>query len=417
MRGKIISALTKNIGLKLVAVLIAIVLWFLVVNVDNPNKSGNFTVPVTIKNENVLTKAGKYVNILSGGNVVTFRVTAKRSVFDRLNTSDFVAVADLKNLEDDGKVPIEIRAINYAKQITISTRTHYVEVEISDVMSAKFVIDGVTKGDAASGNVAGKVSVSPNVVSVEGPAEIVSRIDHVTATCDIEGLSSDISENVVPVYYDADDAVVDTTQLTTSVSTVTITVDMVSVLDVNISVETSGELPDDLTLDSIKTDPTTIKVQGEADVLNRLTSIVIPGSAVNLSSVAVSMRTTVDISAYLPDGVKLAKGQDSRVNVIITLKDREERTFTVPLSNFTIRNLDSDLMAEFEDEEVEVTVTGYSDELDKLTADKITGSVDVSGLDVGSHTLKAEIDIDGNLEADSVVLKVIISREEIDEGE
>ena len=417
MKGKIISVLTRNVGLKLVAVVFAIVLWFLVVNVDNPNKSGNFTVPVTIKNENVMTDAGKYVSVLSGGSVVTFRVTAKRSIYDRLSSSDFVAVADLKNLEDNRRVPIEIRAINYSKQVTISSRAHYVEVEISDVMSAKFVIEGATKGEAANGNVPADIKVSPNVVSVEGPADVVSKIDHVVATCDIDGLSSDVNENVVPVYYNAKNKVVDTTQLTMSVTTVSVTVDLVSVMDVNLSVETSGELQEGLTLDSVKADPETIKVQGEADVLNKLTTIVIPGSAVNLSSVTSSMRTTVDISTFLPEGVKLAEGQDSRISVIITLKDLQERTFTVPLSNFTIRNLGSGLAAEFEEEEVEVVVTGYSDELDKLTEAKITGSVDVSGLDEGSHRLRAEIDIDGNLQAESVVLIVVISRDENDEGE
>ena len=415
MKNKILHAFTNNIGLKLVALIFAIVAWFVVVNVDNPSKSGNFTVPVTVMNENILTDAGKYVSIKSGGQAVTFRATAKRSIFDRLSSADFIAVADLKNLEDDGRVPIEIRAVSYSKQVTISTRTHYLEVEITDVKATKFVIEPQISGEPAKGSAVGDVSVSPNVVAVEGPADVVDSIDSVVAICDVDGMSDDLVESAVPVYLDANGNQIDTTKLTTSVSSVNVSVDMLSVVDVKLNVETSGELSEGLKLDSVKTDPESIRVMGEAKVLNELTAVTIPGSAVKLDAVSETMTTTVNITSYLPDGVVLADGQDAQVKVIITLMDMDERTFEVPVSNFTTRNLGDGLSASFTEDTVEVTVRGYKNLLDQLKEDDITGSVDLDGLDVGEHRLKLQPEVDDELTAGSVTVVVSIEADEEEE--
>ena len=61
---KVISLITKNFGLKILAVVFAVIFWMIVVNVDDPEMSKQFSVPVTIENENVVTDMGKVYEVL-----------------------------------------------------------------------------------------------------------------------------------------------------------------------------------------------------------------------------------------------------------------------------------------------------------------------------------------------------------------
>ncbi|MCR5453238.1 MAG: hypothetical protein K6F00_11495, partial [Lachnospiraceae bacterium] len=390
MGSKLIKVFTYNVGLKVIAVLFAVAVWFVVVNVDNPNKSGNFTVPIQIKNQNVLESEGKYISLLGTG-AVTFRASAKRSVFDRLTNADFEAVADFSNIEDESRVPIDIYAKTYSKQVTISTKVHYLEVTVSNLQTSKFIIEGDVEGEPSDGYVVSDVSVVPNVITVSGPEEIVSTISYVSAACDVDGLNEDVTLRVVPKCFDADGNEVNATQLTLSENTVKVKASLQSEVEIEIHVETSGKLAEGLSLDSITTDPERISIRGKAKALNKLTAIKIPGSAVNLSNVTKSMSTTVDISEYLPKGISLASGQDSHVNIIIKLKDVSEKSFDVSTSNFTIRNVGEGKSASFIQDTLQVKVTGYEDDLEKLKAEDITGSVDASGLELGEQTVRVEI--------------------------
>ena len=258
---KIKKALTANIGFKILALVFSIALWMIVVNVDDPEQTKTFTATVQVINENVLTDQGKYYT-LTDGNTVSFRVTAQRSVLERLSSSDFTATADMNYLEDDERIPVDITVNRYASSVRISAQRLYLKVEVGDEMDARFSIRGETTGDPADGFAVDEVSVVPNVISVRGPAEYVSKIESVRAYCDVTGRNMDTSETVVPVFYDADGKEVDTTRLQVSVDTVDVYVEIVSVKEVPIVVETSGSLADGLELTGITTDPATVMIKG-----------------------------------------------------------------------------------------------------------------------------------------------------------
>ena len=51
--------LTRNLGLKIVSFLLAVALWLLVVNIDDPVVRWTYLdVPVTIKNADIITNQG-----------------------------------------------------------------------------------------------------------------------------------------------------------------------------------------------------------------------------------------------------------------------------------------------------------------------------------------------------------------------
>lgn len=408
---KIKKALTANIGFKILALVFSIALWMIVVNVDDPEQTKTFTATVQVINENVLTDQGKYYT-LTDGNTVSFRVTAQRSVLERLSSSDFTATADMNYLEDDERIPVDITVNRYASSVRISAQRLYLKVEVGDEMDARFSIRGETTGDPADGFAVDEVSVVPNVISVRGPAEYVSKIESVRAYCDVTGRNMDTSETVVPVFYDADGKEVDTTRLQVSVDTVDVYVEIVSVKEVPIVVETSGSLADGLELTGITTDPATVMIKGESSELNRVTNITIPASVISLSDITQDLTTTVDITSYLPDGVTLLDSQDAQVSVKVGVAGETTQEFDVPVDNISVRNLERGYSTSFSASTVKVSITALQSELSRLSANSITGYVDVSGLVPGTYNLPITMNLDEDYRVGQATIQITITASE-----
>lgn len=414
---KIKHTLFANFGLKIIALLLAIILWFVVVNVDDPTRSASFTATVSVINEDVLTEQGKYYTIPDNNASVTFRVTAKRSIIERLSNSDFTAVADMNYLREDNTIPIEITADAYASQVTISAQKHYLTIEVGDNMENRFVVSAETTGTPPEGSAVNEITVTPNVIEIAGQDTAVSQIDHIAVSVDVSDRSNDFTETAVPVLYDAGGNVLDTTGLSLSADTVEVSVDMVSTKSVPITVETSGELPSEYTLDSITTSPSEVTIIGESDLINDITAITIPSTVINLSEITADVSTTVDITTYLPDGVSVLNLPDEVVTVEVKLSGEISKTFTVPTANLSVLNLGDELDAEFDRKNIKVTITGTESKIDALSAEDITGTVDADGLLAGNHTIEVSFNLEDGLTAETTTVRLTITEPETDEEE
>lgn len=412
-RKKIRDFLTKNWGLKILAVILSIILWIVVVSVNDPIEKRNFTAKVSLVNQETISEQGKYVSVADSSLSVTFRVSAHRSVMDRLSNSDFIATADLDYLDEDGKVPIQITCSAYSQaQVKIIGATHYLEVEVGKKQSKKFMINATTKGTPADGFAVKEATVTPNVVTVEGPASIVKTIDHVNAVADVDGISEDVTEKVVPIIYDSDNNEINTTRLTLSTTTVNVSVTMESVKTVPIEVSdpTSGQLPSGVTIDSITVDPDEASLVGDAENLNQISKIEIPFSVLDVSSNDESFSTTIDITSYLPEGVSLSDDAKSKVTVKVNYKTETEKTVDVPTDNLTVKNLPDGYEAAFEDSTVSIVLTGYQDDLSSISDSELTGSVDASGLSEGEHKVSVELTLPDGVKAQNVSTKITITK-------
>ena len=402
MLKKILKKLTNNLGFKLLAVLFAFAMWLVVYNIDDPSSSKNFTATVTIQNAQSVSDMNKCYEVIDGTGTVSFRVTAKRSILEKLDYSDFTAIADmsLMNVSDDGaegSVPIAISANNYTSSVKVSGLTKYLKVSLEDLQEKQFVISADTKGKVADGFTLGDVGVSnPNVIKVSGPASVVGQISKVVATIDVSGMSVDISDNVVPVFYDEDDKTVDTTKLTLSSNTVTVSAKILSTKEVPIHFNTSGTPADTYSVVEITSDPQTVQIKGSSSVLNPISSLEIPEEVLNVDGANKDITTSIDISEYLPDGVSLTKNSQATVSVTVRIEPYTTQNYNIPVSNISVNGLDDNYNLAFGQTTVNAAVSGMSSDLSSLNANSIKGSIDVSSLGEGTHTVDVTLTLDAD---------------------
>ena len=400
MGNKILKTLTKNLGFKILAVVFAFILWLVVYNTDDPTITVSYTTNVTVENASTVTDMNKCYEVLNGTNTVSFAVTAKRSVLNKLEDTDFTAVADMNRMivnEDGDKanVPIEITSKRSNSSLKYNGKNKYLEVSLEDLMKRRFIITADTSGKVADGYALGEVTVTnPNVLNVSGPASIVNKIDSVVATIDVDGMSMNLSDNVIPALYDADGQEIDTTKLKLSNTTVTISAKILSVKEIPLVFSTSGVPYGDNRVVEISSKPETIKVKGSSTTLNPLSSLNIPGDVLNVSGASEDITTTIDISEYLPDGVELVNASDATVTVTVRIEAYELKKFNLSTSQINVNGLDSNYDLSFDQSTVAVTVSGLKNDLNKLNTRQLSASIDVTDLGVGTHQVNLDLNLD-----------------------
>lgn len=130
----------NNLGLKILAVLFAIFLWWIVVNIDDPIDSKTFTVDVAVTNPEVITNAGKSYQIVDSTKSVTVTVKARRKVLDEIKKSYIVATADLREMQDTS-VPIRVSITGFEGEYeSVSANPQNIQVSVENTQKKTFPI-------------------------------------------------------------------------------------------------------------------------------------------------------------------------------------------------------------------------------------------------------------------------------------
>ena len=132
------NLINNNIGMKVLSVFIAVLIWLLVANINDPVRTERFSdIPVTIINESALTDLGYAYEVVEGSEV-SITVEGKRSILSDMSASDFQAVADFSKLSEVDAVPIDVSAKKYANQLDITLgNVNTMKIKKVNLLSAK----------------------------------------------------------------------------------------------------------------------------------------------------------------------------------------------------------------------------------------------------------------------------------------
>lgn len=416
------KVITNNIGLKLLAALFAMILWLVVVNIDDPKISERFTASVVIENGEYITEQGKYYEVLNDTNTIVFVVTAKRSYIEKLSSTDFKAVANMENAAIDsekgiGKVPIEVTALRYSSQVTISKATQKLEIALDNLAQEQFIIGVETSGTLPEDCALGEVAVTPNLLKVSGPESVVSRIDHVVASIDVTNMTADVVASVIPTLYDSDDNLIDKSELTLNLATVTVTAKILDIKDVSLIFNVSGEPAEGFTFTGIEFEPKTIAIKGTASALNNVTAINIPEKALDISGARENITQVIDVSEYLPAGVAAADDSKTKVTVTAHIAQLTTRTINIFPSMIDVLNLPEEYELSFNSAIVRITVSGMADDIAALNAADVKASIDAGQLTPGTYEVEVALDLGEGIFHDPVKVSVTVTVIEEEGGE
>lgn len=403
MKNNILKTLSKNWGLKILSVFFAFTLWLVVYNLEDPTKTKTLTLNVTIENRDSIEDMGKYYEVIDGSNKVSFSVTAVRSILDKLDETDFVAIADMNQIVIDeetqtGTVPIEIECTSNVNQNSykLSSTSKNMKVSLEDLMVKQFVVTAKTEGEVAEGYALGNVEVTaPNVLKVTGPKSIVQTIASVVATIDVTDMSeAETTYQPAPVLYDKDGNEVDITRLTLSDSRVNVSAEILNTKEVAVVVLPTGTPAEGYTVTSIKTNPEKILLKGSKSVLNGINTIEIPNDLISVEGKDTDVNATVDVSEYIPEGASLVNLEESTVEITIKVGKLREKVFSINSENIIVNGLSTGTKIKFDLSTIAVHISGLENDIEQLSNETLKGSIDVTYQSIGVHEVELVLDLD-----------------------
>ena len=402
MFKKMMKHLANNPGLKLLSLLFAVIIWLVVVNVADPDATKTFSVPVEIINKDIITEMGKVPNVVGDTDIAVFTISGPRSYVDDMASDDFSVTADFSQVDLSQKgetklVPIEITAKKNERHIEIMRRTVNLQITLEDRLEKKFVISPESTGTPAEGYAIGGVEVTPNLLKVSGPASVVSKISRVGASINVDGISSDVSDNVIPVLYDEAGSVISSDLLEMNQTAVTIKAEIWATKSVPVQCRVSGEPAAGYEFRKVECAPETVLVKGRAVVLNGINAINIPANVIDITGAREDMESTVDIVPYLEElGISLVEPNASQIAVTVTIEQKETKTVDFPSNNIKVSGLNNEYDLTFNIESVSMTVRALEEDMETLALDQIEVLLDVTDLQPGSYTRLLNVTLPGD---------------------
>lgn len=380
------NKLTHNLGLKILALVFSVGLWFVVNNITDPiGEKSFYNVPVEITNEDKITNEGKVYEVLEGTDTVNVKITGKKSVISYINKEDIRAVADLSELTFMNTVAIKVSSVKNNSELEFTPSVDNMKLSIEDMKQVQKMINTSTSGVPAEGYIVGTVTPSQNVVRLSGPESLIDQIDHVEAVANISGYATDINSSVELKFCDAEGNEIKSSSIKTNISTINVAVTILGTKEVPLNFETQGKPATGYVVSSEMTMvPETVKIAGRKSALEGVTEITVTDDALDVDGLTEDMTTIINIRKYLPTGIQFAESSfNGNVSVTVGIEPLITREFEIPVRNFAVGNMPEGFEAviqEFENDEVQnykISLSGVEADIRRIKANDVIGVVDM----------------------------------------
>lgn len=419
--------ISHNLKLKIIAVLFAVGLWMISININDPYQSKDYSVVVQLQNMNVMTSTGKFVEVVGDTDEINVQVRGSRSVMDSFTSSNIVATADLKEMNDNFQVPIRLSTVKTIGNKIESMRASedYLTVRVEDILRVQKNIEIETRNQPQEGYVLGNTHAEQNALKISGPQSIVKEIDRALVTFDLSGAKDDVSMLLPIELYNKDGERIFDNRLTTSISEVQCTASILSTKEVPVSFIAKGmEAKGYGFTGEIIQEPRTVRLAGKSSALRNIKEIRIE-DVLDLSGARENVAATADIREYLPENVILADPSfTGEVNAIASVERKASVEFFYRTEDIAIDNIPAAVTAEvaLEEKEIYLSLEGFASGMKNLSSEKIQVKVDLaiyqedhnlSSLEEGLIEASAIVEIpDGIWLKEEVVIPVEIINKE-----
>lgn len=408
------NRILDHFGLKVISLVIAIVVWVIVANVDDYTTTKQILgIEIEFVNGNAITEKNKVYEV-PDGTTIDIVVKGRRSVVEELTSEDFKAVADLSKMSVTNAVSVEVSAISsyIAKELTISYTDNAVIVAVENKIEKQLPITVRANSEVAEGYAIKNKTATPNLITVKGAESVVNTIEEVIVNVDVTNSNHNLTAYAEPVFLDYNGDVIDATKFEYDVDEVAVTVEIMQTKKLAVRVKTTGEPKEGYAISNIDYQPTSILVVGEAADLAMVDELLIDD--IDVTDCNKDLETSVLIADYLPSGITLAEDSEE-IMIKVMIEAVEEKTLTLEVNDINIVGKEEGYQYTIVGEDrYTVKVKGLPEDLDNIK--KVTNlipSINVTGYGPGTHTFTVNFkEINGVEVLDTVTVELEIKSEE-----
>ncbi|MEL7563895.1 MAG: CdaR family protein [Dehalobacterium sp.] len=371
----------NNLVYKIVAIVLAVLLWLYVNNQENPVTDQIFTVPLEVRGlEQKLT-------ISDRPSFVKVRVQGQRKILDDLTARDLQAFLEMSGL-DVGQHIVEVHVSVPEGTQLVSVTPSNANLNIEALTTAQYTVNvSYSDNTPAEGYLALKPVLTPTQVLLSGPEDKLKEVDLVYVEVDLGEYSFNYHQKLpIKVEDDKGNLLLDWINVTPS--QVDVLVPIVNELPsktVPVKVPVSGTPGEGYGVSRLAVEPEVLTVMGELQAINGLESLTT--EPVNIEGAVQDVVKQVDI--ILPKGVTL--NREVSVTAVVRIENTRDKSFTaLPV---IAKNIPEGLTAEFSEPTVDLTVVGVESLMERMMGADAAINVDLKDLPAGEHQVPIQVDL------------------------
>ena len=380
------SFFTKNLALKIVSLLFAMLIWGYVMVEVNPKRVKTITdVPISFSGESSLHDRGLAVrgdrdDILRN---VTVRVKVQLTDYTGLDASDISASVSLRPVNKADTYKLKIDATSSLGTVE-NVSPSEISIEVDELATMLVPIDVEYSGELPDGYWKSEPTLASQSIKVSGPRDDVSTISKAICTIDLEDRTTSYNEAILLKYVDKNGDEIDTALFLDTLPSVVVKMDVMRIVELPINaadaVLGADALPANYEVYDVVATPPTVRVVGSENALSGLTGIKIEN--IDVSGSTSSVQQNVVITA--PEGTTLLDDPNITVYVGIREKQDSAQFKGVPIET---KGLGKKLTAELSAAECDVNITGRTSLMKLLQRKDVSVYVDLTGLTAGTYKI------------------------------
>jgi YbbR domain-containing protein len=384
--------LQSNTTYRIVSVIIAIILWFVFLNQDNPYIEKTFTIPVKIINRDSLSEQGLFLKseLIE---TVDVKVKGRTKTINKITANDFKLQSDLSQIDKSGEHALYLGTpnleVNGVKIIAMDPEIY--TLSVGKTGNRELEVELELRGNVADEYEIIRIDQIPETIIIDGDEEDIKNVATAKAIIDIEGLKSSFSTKKEVQIFDSSG-----TEIPKFRNTFIVDTKIIMGKQVSFSPVVKGTPEKDFYFESIELIPKTILVTAEsADLLEKLQRI----TTADINITGINSDTVFEITPVLPKGITLAEGY-SNIKAKVFIGKVINKTITVESRNFILKGSNMDeFLYTVSPGQINVRIRGRESDLELFTADNFVISVNVSNMETSPISeLPLFIEAPGNID-------------------
>ncbi|MDD4716062.1 MAG: CdaR family protein [Oscillospiraceae bacterium] len=382
------------------SVLIAVVLWLYVVNVENPDIEVTISnIPVTFTGQDIL--ASENLMVVSGKDAtVTLKLQGKRRTLYQLDRNNIQIAVDLSKLATTG-LHQQAYSITFPTSITwgeniavLQRSTDYIDVVLGRMVTKTVNVTGVFEGSVAEGYTAGEFEFSSKTVEISGEEQVIDDVQYAKVVVSGDDLTQTLSADMSYTLIGHDGKEITSADIQKNTQTIKVTLPIVTTKDVSLAVNLKEGGGARASNAKITISPSIVTLSGEKDVLGAMKSLSL--GTIDLSTIINSGQITYMIP--LPANVSNISGV-SQATVHIAIVGLT--TQTVNVTDFSAVNIPDGRKATMVTKNLQVMVRGPADTVALIQSSNLWAAADLSsiGQATGQYTVPAKVYLNGYSDA------------------
>ena len=333
--NKLKQMLTNNISLKLTSLAIAIILWIIAINVNNPTVISTYSLPLEFSNtENLLNNNFVILNeknIADSKIDVQVQATRNDLKFINQNSDNLKAIINFKDINQSYEkyignslsMPVNISFSNYLNTSRYQITNVYpskVDIFLDHYVTANEQIYYETDGNPANNYYIKNINIEPDNIKISGAQSIIKSMKPITLNFETASATKNISSKFPIKIYDKNNNDI-TNNLTLSDKEVKVDIEIDPYKTINVEKpETSGKIADGYELKNIDYEPKKIDITGANK--NELTSIKLP--SIDIENASLSKTITYDLNEILKNNnLQVKKGSTDKILVTVNIEKKQ----------------------------------------------------------------------------------------------